>query len=99
MHNGAVRSPQDDDKTLITPPHLAAPGEISYTRPLPWEQERIPKTVALPSGEYSDPSLTSRVPVPSRRKPESMVRVLALSMLVFLFTATIGFALVWLLMG
>jgi len=99
MHNARVGAPPNGDKTLITPPYLAGPGEISYARPLASDQESLPKTLALESGAFSAPDSTTGMVVPPVRKPPSMGLVLALSALVFLFTATIGFALVWLVVS
>lgn len=96
---------QDEDRTMITPPHSAALGEISETRPMPPDQP-VPQTVALPSGEYSAPrtvtldeyNAPSAIAPPASptaaREPPSMAVVLALSTLVFLFTATVTFAIV-----
>lgn len=95
---------------MVTPAGAVGLGEISETRPVPPEQ-RVPKTVALPPSEYSAPRTvtlegndTPIAPAPTHataplRRSPSMAVVLGLSGLVFLFTATIGFAIVWLAMS
>ena len=97
--------PQDDERTMLTPPSFGS--DISDMRPVP-AQRHMPRTVALGTGEHPPAPPPRTITLgdaelgairgaaePPRAGP-SLGVILALSLVMFLFTAGIGFCVVYL---